>query len=72
MYQVLAYAINPTTGNLYNPCGSDYSHVIELKTLKGVKNRIKSIIWRNKVVQVRIFHNGQCVEIIKDFKKAEI
>ena len=31
---------------LYNPCGSTYTHIIrDLKTVRGVKNRIKNFIY---------------------------
>ena len=42
--------------DLYNPCGSDYTVIIrDLKTLKGIKNRIKNYMIPKDVVQIRIY-----------------
>jgi hypothetical protein len=41
---------------LYNPCGTDYSFIFrDLKTLKGVKNRLKKFSLRKDIVKLQIF-----------------
>ena len=41
---------------LYNPCGSEYSIIIrDLKTLRGVKNRLKNYRIMPDVVQLNIY-----------------
>ena len=40
----------------YNPLGSDYCQIIhDLKTLRGVLNRIRKWRWAEDVVEVRIY-----------------
>ena len=47
-------------GELYNPCGSSYSYIIrDLKTLRGVKNRIKKYPIDSNTKEIRIYNwNG--------------
>ena len=41
---------------LTNPCGSEYSFIIrDLKTLRGVKNRLKNYPIKSNVVQLNIY-----------------
>lgn len=43
-------------GKEYNPCGSDYGIIYrDLKTVKGVYNRIKNSKWRKDVIRVDIY-----------------
>lgn len=43
-------------GGLYNPCGSSYSYIIrDLKTLRGVKNRIKKYPIDSNTKEIRIY-----------------
>ena len=42
--------------HLVNPCGSDYCIIIhDLKTLRGVKNRLLKVRWSDAVVEVRVY-----------------
>ena len=56
---------------LYNPCGCDYTRIIhDLKTIKGVKNRIKNWKWQKDVVEVYICSsanptNDDCDKLIE-------
>lgn len=46
-------------GEYVNPCGSDYGIIIsDLKTLRGVKNRIAKKWWRKNVEFIEIYKIG--------------
>lgn len=81
MFVVEAIAINPITNKPYNPCGSDYTAILQdLKTVRGVKNRIKNWQWRKNVIELHIVRYydwknsdslspARPVEIIREFKR---
>ena len=46
----------PCKPYLVNPCGSDYCIIIhDLKTLRGVKNRMAEWRWSDAFVEVRVY-----------------
>ena len=54
-YVVLAITKNSITGKEYNPPGSDYTVICkDLKTIRGVKNRIKKYKWRENTIKLII------------------
>jgi len=54
-YVVLAITKNSITGKESNPPGSDYTKICsDLKTIRGVKNRIKNYKWRKNTVKLII------------------
>ena len=51
--------VHKKRGEYVNPCGSDYNIVIsDLKTLRGVKNRIAKKWWRKNVEFIEIYKIG--------------
>lgn len=48
--------VENNNNELYNPCGSDYGIIIhDLKTYRGVINRISKYKWRNNVKRIDIY-----------------
>lgn len=48
---------------LYNPLGSEYCVIIhDLKTLRGVKNRIRKFCWSDRVVEIRIYSTTEVLD----------
>ena len=43
------------SNGIYNPCGMDYNDIIDLKTLRGVLNRIKNWSIPADVVKLEIY-----------------
>ena len=62
MYMVKMFVRDEKKGVVYNPCGTSYSYIIrDLKTVKGVENRILRGYYSipSDVVEVRIYQwNG--------------
>ena len=42
-------------GTEYHPCGTDYTQIVTLKTLRGVLKRVKNNQYRKNVVRVDVF-----------------
>ena len=41
---------------LENPCGTEYCVIIhDLKTLRGVRNRLRKFHWNKDIVEIRIY-----------------
>ena len=43
------------SNGIYNPCGMDYNHIVDLKTLRGVLNRIKEWSIPGDVIKLEIY-----------------
>ena len=55
---IKAMVKNEKEKNLYNPCGCDYTRIIrDLKTFRGVKNRIKNWSWPDDTVELYVYSN---------------
>lgn len=59
MFIVEFYSISPKTKELYHECGTDYTTIIkDLKTLRGVKNRLKNFYIPKNVKKIKIYKSS--------------
>ena len=55
MFILRAYYKN-NKGELVNPCGTDYTFIVrDLKTIRGVKNRMNRYRWFKGADEVRVY-----------------
>ena len=57
---------------LSNPCGTDYGYIChDLKTLKGLLNRLQNFKWRKDVVELHVcgYNSKEVIHVVREFKK---